>query len=249
MIDVDAIAHWRDQWRRRPVDEERELSDPWALPLIVRTERANPPLADDVLHAAARAVVLMLAHPNSAPGGPWHPPLERWASGWIRKVVRRARGVRWTDVLALPGLTVDHGGASVRALLPHPVAEPPPAVGKLQVSGLVLEPGGEATEPTSSPILTIALAPGPELSTGKAAAQVAHAAQLALLQLDGTVVRAWLAAGAPVRVTAVTPDQWATLLRGDGVAVVRDAGFTEVAPGTATCAATFDPPRTTGPTR
>lgn len=220
---------------------EREHAEPWSLPLIVRVERAEPPAHGDVLHAAARAVICLLAHPNSAPEGPWHSALARWSGGWIRKVVRRARGVRWTEIEAMPGVTVDYGTASVRALLPHPVAEPPAAVAKLQVAGLTLEPGESPTPEPTGLALTIAQAPRVELSTGKAAAQLAHAAQLALLQLEWSTVRAWLDVGVPLRITDVERDQWTRLLASTGVAVVHDAGFTEVEPGTATCAATFGP--------
>lgn len=239
------MTGWRSRWHGRVVDLELERTDPWALPLIVRVERADPPSHSDVLHAAARAVVLLLAHPNSAPEGPWHPPLERWSSGWIRKVVRRARGIRWSDVQAMPGVTAEHNGAYVRALLPHPVSDPPIPVAKLQVSGLTLlddetEPANEDAD--GPPVLAIAPAPGLSLSTGKAAAQVAHAAQLAALQLDSSTVRAWLQVGVPVRIVPAAPAVWARLLNAAaGVAVVHDAGFTEVEPGTATCAATFDP--------
>lgn len=249
MIDAEVMVHWRDRWRHRIVDPVRERSDPWALPLIVRVERADPPAHGDALHAAARAVLLMLAHPKSGPEGPWYPPLERWSSGWIRKVVRRARGVRWSDVVAMPGITAEHHGAYVRALLPHAVSDPPIPVAKLQVSGLTLP--DDLTEPTDADVddttapnestLVIALAPGLSLSTGKAAAQVAHAAQLAALQLEPNTVRAWLRAGVPLRLTPVGRATWARLLAMDsGVAVVHDAGFTEVEPGTATCVAIFD---------
>jgi Peptidyl-tRNA hydrolase PTH2 len=141
----------------------------------------------------------------------------------------------------------------VRALLPHPVAAAPPEVRKLQVEGIELDADVERAlasfplvVPESVPVLAIVMAPGLDMSTGKACAQVGHAAQLGLLQLEELLVLAWMAADFPLRVVEATRDQWAWLLgTGGGVggevdlAVVQDAGYTEVEPGTMTCAATF----------
>ena len=255
------VDEWRHRWRDRVVDADREQENPWSLPLVVRVERTAAPTHAAAVHASALSVVAILTRAEAAPAGdaddlaeeaagPWHAALVRWSEGWIRKVVRRARGSRWLEVADLPGVTVSVAGADVRALIPHPVAEPPPALARLQIAGLDLprepEPA-DATAATSepgsddSPVLTIAIAPGLELTTGKACAQVGHAAQLALLQLDRATVLAWAATGHPLRVVDATADEWHRLLAaGPGAALVQDGGFTEVAPGTRTCAATFD---------
>ena len=263
--DLDLLARtvdeWRHRWRDRVVDEDREQADPWSLPLVVRVERTSAPTHDAAVHAAALSVVAILTRPEAAPPGDaddlaeetgegsWHAALARWSEGWIRKVVRRARGSRWLEVAELPGVTVSVAGADVRALIPHPVAEPPPALARLQIAGLDLPRGPEPADETAaaaepgddSPILTIAIAPGLELTTGKACAQVGHAAQLALLQLDRATVLTWAASGHPLRVVDATAGEWRRLLAaGPGVTLVQDGGFTEVAPGTRTCAATFD---------
>lgn len=256
------VDDWRRRWRDRVVNEEREHDDPWALPLVVRAERATPPTHDAAIHAAALSVIAILTRPEAAPTGcgseadgagadatmpgPWHAALARWSEGWIRKVVRRARGSRWHEIAALPGVTADVDGAEVRALLPHPVADPPPALARLQIAGLDLPKATAADEPPTSdcdgsPLLTIATAPGLALTTGKACAQVGHGAQLALLQLDRETVLAWAAAGHPLRVVEAGEAEWQRLLQaGSGVALVQDGGFTEVAPGTRTCAVTFE---------
>lgn len=256
-----SVDDWRRRWRERVIDEAREHDDPWALPLVVRVERAEPPTHEAAVHAAALSVVALLTRPEAAPigcppdgppaadpdetaAGPWHAALARWSEGWIRKVVRRARASRWQEIAALPGATASVAGADVRALVPHPVVDPPPALARLQISGLDL-PKQTDTEPYprpdgSSPILTIATAPELNLTTGKACAQVGHAAQLALLQLDRETVLRWAADGHPLRVTEATAEQWQRLLDvPSGVALVQDGGFTEVAPGTRTCAASF----------
>jgi peptidyl-tRNA hydrolase len=263
--DLDLLARtvdeWRRRWRDRVVDEDREQADPWSLPLVVRVERTAAPTHAAAVHAAALSVVAVLTRPEAAPAsdaddlgegtgeGPWQAALARWSEGWIRKVVRRARGSRWLEVDELPGVTVSVAGADVRALIPHPVAEPPPALARLQIAGLDLPRSPETADETAataepgddSTVLTIAIAPGLELTTGKACAQVGHAAQLALLQLDRSTVLAWAAAGHPLRVVDATDDDWRRLLAaGAGAVLVHDGGFTEVAPGTLTCAATFD---------
>ena len=264
--DADLLAvtvdDWRRRWRDRIIDETREHDDPWALPLVVRVERADPPTHEDAVHAAALSVVAILTRPEAAPvgfvpegepagdpaeaeAGPWHGALARWSEGWIRKVVRRARASRWQEIAAMPGVTASVAGADVRALVPHPVADPPPALARLQISGLDLPKQSDSESPVdqpaaASPILTIVIAPDLSLTTGKACAQVGHAAQLALLQLDRTDVLRWAAEGHPLRVVEATAEQWQRLLDAPaGVALVQDGGFTEVAPGTRTCAATF----------
>jgi peptidyl-tRNA hydrolase len=246
-----AVRHWRAHWRAQAwrARATRDDAEPWSLPLVVRVERARMPFHQQAAYASAHAVVRLLTEPAAAPDGPWHEPLERWADGRIRKVVRRARGSRWVDVAALPGVTAAVGTAEVRALLPHPVSAVPPAVGKLQVEGLDLDSDPDwvagsipavDVDAAARPTLTIVVAPRLVMSTGKACAQVGHAAQLGLLELDAPSVLGWLDAGLPLRIVEATPEQWRGVVGGDvDAALVTDAGFTEVAPGTHTCAATF----------
>jgi peptidyl-tRNA hydrolase len=77
----------------------------------------------------------------------------------------------------------------------------------------------------------IALNPDVTMTTGKAAAQCGHAAQLLLLQLDPVEVVAWNAAGLMVRLAPDLP--WRDCVERADVAV-RDAGFTEVPAGSMT---------------
>lgn len=236
------IDDWRRRWRVRQIDEQRERDEPWSLPLVVRLERVDPPTHDEALRAAAASVVALLSHPSAAPDGPWHDALARWSDGWIRKVVRRARAGRWTELDGLPGVTAStSGGGQARAMLPHPMDAPPPAIARLQVAGLDLDrETAPDPEPGSGPVLTIAMAPGVAMTTGKAAAQAGHAAQVGLLELDRATVLEWAAAGHPLRIRWPSTDRWRALTTaGDEVAIVQDGGFTEIAPGTLTAAATF----------
>jgi peptidyl-tRNA hydrolase len=71
------------------------------------------------------------------------------------------------------------------------------------------------------------------MTTGKAMAQVAHAAQLGWRSLGPAQRRRWQDAGFPLAVRDATPQRWAAAVDA-GAPVVHDGGFTEVEPGTAT---------------
>ena len=224
--DPDDDAH-------RALDE----ADPWALSLVVRVERAEPPAHTDVLAAAARAVVLLLTDPRvTEADGELRAAVQRWRDGRIRKIARRARGGRWDRTAALPHVEASVGGAAVRAFAPHPRDEVPAELAPLQVGGLDLpDPEGWAPPPVPASALTVRLTPGVAMTTGKAVAQVGHAAQLALELLDPAAVAAWRADGLAVRVVTGAP------VLGAGARVeVADGGFTEVAPGTVTASAGFE---------
>jgi peptidyl-tRNA hydrolase len=204
------------------------------MQLVARAEKAEPPSHSAVCAAAASAVARLLTDPRvTEPDGEWHALVHRWQSGRIRKVVRRARGVRWPEVQALPGVTVDHDGAQVRAFVPAPVDEIPPELAKLQVAGLDL-PDAEDQGPPGPPYAAIALNPDVPMTTGKAAAQSGHAAQLLLMQARKKDVTAWIQGGLRVGIVRDTP--WRKCVKHATVAV-RDAGFTEVPPGTMTAIA------------
>jgi peptidyl-tRNA hydrolase len=91
------------------------------------------------------------------------------------------------------------------------------------------------------------LPPEPLMTLGKAAAQVGHATVLlaARLTADGRFaeLKRWAAGGYRCAVRAASLSQWAELVTTDwkqgNVLLVRDAGYTEVPPGTVTVAAHF----------
>lgn len=207
-----------------------------AMPVILRIERDPQPSRTALLEAAARAALAVCLDPRAEPGGEWDEPVRTWVDGRIRKIARRARGSHWDAVQDLPGVTVGEGTAQARALLPGPVDDVEKSVSRLQIGGTDLEPDEPGPPPPDRPL--IVLNPHVEMSVGKAAAQVGHASMLL------AAVRGWSSAP-EFAVRATTGAEWDVLLaqvEEGAVVAVRDAGFTEVDPGTITCIAS-DPPR------
>lgn len=213
------------------------MSVPWALQVVVRVEKQEPPTHTDVLRATGSAVVLALAAFTAEEADPEvRERTERWRSGPIRKVVRRARGAGWTRQLEVPDV-FEHRtrGVDVAVHVPGPVDEVDPEITRLQVGGLVLEDAEEPGPPADEGA-QLRLNPHVTLTTGKAAAQVGHAAQLVLQSMPPEVASGWLADGAPLDVSVAREADWDVLLRTAPV-VVTDGGFTEVPPGTVTVVA------------
>ncbi|ANY10156.1 peptidyl-tRNA hydrolase [Pseudonocardia sp. HH130630-07] len=210
-----------------------------AMPVVLRIERDPLPGRTPLLAAAATAAVALCVDRRSQPGGEWHDAVSGWVDRRIRKIARRARGAHWRAVQELPGVTVEIDGAEARALLPGPVDGVAREVSRLQIGGTELEPDDPGDPPAGAPL--VLLNPHVTMTVGKAAAQVGHATML----LGAT--HGWpVAEPADVPRCAVrTPDAgtWARLcdaLGGPDPVAVRDAGFTEVDPGTVTCLATAD---------
>lgn len=199
-----------------------------AMPLILRLEK--PPAGrTPVLEAAAAAALALCLDPRAEPGGEWHDAVSVWVGGRVRKIARRARTAHWDATAELPGVTWSVGSAQVRALLPGPVDDVPRIVARLQIGGTDLEPDDPPPPVGDAPVIWVNATLG--MTVGKAAAQVGHASMLyagahGLRSVPQFAVR------------AADPARWRELCaaaeRGEAVAV-RDAGFTEVAPGTITC--------------
>lgn len=201
-----------------------------AMPIVLRLERP-PALRTPVLEAAAAAALAVCLDARAEPDGEWHDAVALWVTNRIRKIARRARGAHWEAVQELPGITWSVDGAEARALLPGPVDSVPKTVSRLQIGGTDLEL--DDPPPPAPGVPTIWVNAALELSVGKAAAQVGHASMLYAAAHRLTAVPDFA-------VRAADKELWARLCagveRGAGVAV-RDAGFTEVAPGTITCIA------------
>jgi hypothetical protein len=221
---------------RDEMDDDLRSDAPWALQLALRDDRPERPSHLAVCESAAVAVVLLLTDPRStAPDGEWRDRVDHWESGPIRKVVRRGRGAKFSAVEALPGVQVERRAACVRAFVPRPTDRLPSALAKLQVGGTDQPDRGEPSAPVPGG-LTIALTPLTPMTTGKAAAQSGHAAQLALRAMPVAALKAWAESDWAVRVLLPDAAAWSQSARRAPVAV-HDGGFTEVAPGTRTALA------------
>lgn len=204
---------------------------------MVRLEKSEPPARTDALETSARAVLTLLADPRVSGDGEWAQALLAWEDARIRKVVRRARGGEWRKAGELPGITVTGERAEVRVFPPIPLDGWPKELAKLQVSGTELSDPEELrllVPDEQLPVLW--LNPELEMSAGKTMAQTGHAAQLAWWQLDEAQRKEWAESGFALAVRTAEPQRWAELTTA-GLPVVRDAGFTEIAPGSCTVVA------------
>jgi peptidyl-tRNA hydrolase len=216
----------------RTEPDPRDQARQFVLPLVVRIEKAAPPARTDALETAARAVLVMLSDERSLGEGEWAQAVRDWQDARIRKVVRRARGAEWRRAAALPGITVTGRSAEVRVFPPVPLDGWPKDLARLQVSGTELDdPEPPAAPAPGTPVLW--LNPGLGMSAGKAMAQAGHAAQLAWWDLPDPERAAWRDAGFPLAVRTASPARWRDLLTA-GLPLVRDAGYTEIAPGSCT---------------
>lgn len=245
---LDPLAARYVQWLGLPAAATNDVTDEdpaqvRAMPVILRIERAEPPSRTALLEAAAAAAIAVCLDPRAEPEGEWHAPVSAWIDARIRKVSRRARGAHWEAVQSLPGVTVTVDGASVRALVPDVVADMPKEITRLQISGSELPADEPGPVPDGAAILW--LNPKVTMTAGKAAAQVGHASMLlaAALRADGR--EDFFADWKDFRCAVRTPSlrEWMSLHPGDDpanawrqrqVVAVRDAGFTEVTPGTVT---------------
>ncbi|MEV5538132.1 aminoacyl-tRNA hydrolase [Saccharopolyspora shandongensis] len=221
------------------------------MPMVLRIERREPPDRTALLEAAAAAAIEVCLDERCKPGGEWHEAMHTWISGRIRKVARRARGVHWEAVQSLPGRTVRVGNAEVRAFLPMRVADMPKELSRLQISGSELEADDPGAPLPGAP--TLWLNPDVPMSAGKSAAQVGHATMILASLLHGagldSELESWAADGFRCSVRRADAETWARLHPRDDpetawrqarVAMVRDAGFTEVDPGTVTVLARWN---------
>ncbi|MCT1442141.1 aminoacyl-tRNA hydrolase [Corynebacterium glucuronolyticum] len=203
----------------------------YAMALVVNLPKQDKPHRNDVLVAAGQAVVATVLDPRAAD----NPEFACWYGKRIRKITRRARNIAWERVQDVPGVTVTHGTASVRAFVPAPVQATDPRVDKLQIGGTDLP--FDEYQGSSQGICGVFIDTSLKMSLGKATAQVGHATMLFAASRPYSEVEAWATAGFPLTVREVSHEEFiAEASRADAL-VVHDAGFTEVAPGSATVVA------------
>ncbi len=251
---VDRYAHWLGLDATQVLADRQEAEqDIRAMQLVLRMERADPPSWHRAVALAAAGAAAVCLDPRSEPGGEWHDAVADYVRGHIRKVTRRARGAHWVAAQQLPGLTLDADGTQVRVLVPGPVVDLDPRISRLQVGGTDAPPDEPPAqhEDIDRVALRLSVPIGIPMTVGKAMAQAGHAGMIcaALLRRDGDAGRDrlehWRNGGFPVVAERVDTARWTALggpliadqaaaWRDDGLLAVRDAGFTEVAPGTIT---------------
>ncbi|WP_431309459.1 aminoacyl-tRNA hydrolase [Gordonia sesuvii] len=238
--DTDTRLAFEDAYRRL-ADYRGGGSDPadpgdvLAMQMVIRIEKSHPPARVDALTAAARAVALLCLDDRAGGAGPWVSDLDAWCGARIRKIARRARGAQWAAAQEVWGLTVETGSAQARALVPGRVGDVDRRIARLQIGGTELD----GSLSTQAPDRGVCLWMNPDLpmTVGKAAAQVGHASMLAVTSMTLEQAWEWRSAGCPLVVREASGQRWADLLTADarGAAIaVRDAGFTEIAPGSVT---------------
>jgi hypothetical protein len=196
--------------------------DPFRLYLVVRKGAFDDlATAGELAGAAAVACVRRFEH------DPEH--AEAFAAWRPRpgKVCLRARTQsQWERVLA----SEPHAGEGVIAIPPRRRSDRGPLLERLQAHSAEMErPPADA--PPRAGALTYLLNPAAEMTSGKALAQLAHAAVMAA---DSGEAEDWVQAGCPARVLAPDAAAFERARAGHLLACVEDAGLTEVAPGTVT---------------
>lgn len=217
------------------VAARREQDDPWVQHIVVLREPARPLV--EVLAAAARAVCDCVDRYEGDPR--FADDFRAWNERSFRKVTLRAKPAEWARLSMFPaGEGRSRGEALVRALPPVLRSRRDPFLAKLQAwtadpSELPPPRGPEEGAPTMRFVLNAAVT----MRGGKLAAQVSHAVLIARERFDRTHAEgfaAWDAAGRPCRFFAADRATWAAVRAREPAAVVRDAGITEVEPGTET---------------
>ena len=176
------------------------------------------------------------------------PEWEQWLAGSFTKTVRRARPAEYEKARAAgPLAEVRRGEAAALAFAPAPTDKLPRPIARLQVSGTELPRLGWPEDEGAACRTRIALNADLGMSTGKTAAQAAHAMWAVWLQLGELDRAAWLDEGLAARfegvagdnlalgkVTGAVLDAFGAELGVKAYAAIHDNGRTEVDPGSLT---------------
>jgi len=218
-------------------------------PIVVCVDKERPAPALDAIRAVADASVKMYARDMLSYAG--LDEVERlevrhlarawssWLNGPIAKTVRRADRSTFERLIGQSSLTeatiCTRGDAEAVAFRPMMADELPKSLQRLQVSGTQLPAGTPSTVQT--PTATILLNADLEMSTGKAAAQAAHALFTWFLNTDESPEPDAIMCDA----TFVSGAELKQIVASRGIRdAIHDAGRTEIEPGSLTAIAVTD---------
>jgi peptidyl-tRNA hydrolase len=231
---------YRGAGRFRDRPDPEDPADVQAMQMVLHIPKAHPPARSALLAAAASSVVALCMSECVGAEGPWHQAYLAWAGARIRKVARRARGAQWKAALSVPGHTVGHADVDGReaiahACVPSRVGDLDARIKKLQIGGTELDHDRPTPRRDGLPVLWVNSSLG--MSLGKTAAQVGHASMLLAGAMRVEQVAYWAQHGYGCAVQDADKHLWPLLLeqaQAGNAVVVRDAGFTEIAPGSIT---------------
>lgn len=187
---------------------------------------------EDAVHAAALAsVTAFMKHRDDPNWGPW-------LDSSFTKTVRRAKThTLFTTAVASAACAVQTlNQASAAAFAPVQYHQMPRQVRKLQVADLCLPLSQWPTpDTTAGPVLTVNEDLG--MSTGKTAAQAAHALFSWFVSLTPVEQSNWFYSGRAFTVTGQPAAPFQKTLD-DAKVIIRDAGHTEIPAGSATVVVT-----------
>src|SRR5699024_5071769 len=155
--------------------------------------------------------------------------LAEWYGHRIRKVARRARNKAWDDVQALPGVTVNN---QAQAFAPSALQDVHPLLARLQIGHTDIAPEEVGTPRSDAPVIYVDNTL--EMTAGKAAAQVGHGSMLYAASLTAEQAWQWAQEEYALSVREVPREVFNQALSQPDAEVIRDAGYTEVAPDSAT---------------
>lgn len=205
-----------------------EGETPWAMQFVVKDTKDFTPL--QLANAVATATSRFLD--TLEEGTPRAEAVKRWMSGRIRKILRRAKNSGWNALEELSHEEYTVEGVTIRVFDPSYMDEIPRAISKCQVSHLTTLPEQGAKKGAKDALLDIYTNRSLNMSAAKAAVAAGHVAQLMGLELSPADYEKWRQAGFTVR-TSTLGALGEFEARAASVAV-RDAGLTEVEPGSIT---------------
>ncbi len=227
-----------DKDRPDSVEARASQEDPWVMYLVAR--KAHGASLEGFLVASARATLDVVVRYSG--DARYATACEEWSARSFRKVCLRANEKEWPRVSELDaGVGEASGEVVIRALPPRKKSERERLL--VQLQAYTAEPSELASRAVAvegdAPVLALVVNDTVPMRVGKLAAQVGHAAVLAVSAFSrdergAEEFAAWYDAGARTVVRRADASAWEELKRYERCALVRDAGITEIAKGSET---------------